>query len=146
MGTKRSVAPRNKGGRPKHKRDKQIAGQVLAYSSILTPHHDIAFLVGLSTKTLLKYYDKELQQGAIRAKLVGRRKLFERVNDGEPWAIQMLLKCKDGWTETQALDVTHRKPPNFGITFEDGGPGSANPAAASDDGIEVSGKGHGSDD
>ncbi len=132
----------SKGGRPRHKRNAEIAGKVLVLARVLTPHHQIATLVGLSTKTLLKYYRKELERGSIDSRLLARRKLFEQVQDGEPWAIQMVLKCKDGWIEKTEVDVTHKKPPSFGVTLGEAGPG----AARADSDIEVSGVFDGSED
>jgi hypothetical protein len=125
-------APR-KTGRPKHFKSETLISKVKMYAEIGTPHHDIALLVDMSIKTLLKYYRKELDVAAAQGKAIAGGMLRKAIVNGEPWAIKFFLACQAGWRETsvvqnQALDRNGLPvdPPKLGISFIDGGPGHGN--------------------
>ena len=105
------------------------------------PHHMISQLMGIDTKTLLKYYGEEMADGKARASYAVSKTLYaqatgEKDKDGN-WTILPNLsaaifwtKAQMGWREgsllqTQQLGADGKPidPPKLGISFDDGGPG-----------------------
>ncbi len=99
--------------------------------------------MGIDTKTLLKYYQEELNDGKARASYNVARTLYgqavgQKDADGT-WitppnmtALIYWTKTQMGWREatlvqTQQLGANGQPidPPKLGISFEDGGPGRA---------------------
>jgi hypothetical protein len=116
----------------RHQRTPESVTEVTAYATVGVPHHDIALLVHLSTKTLLKHYRKELDIGKARGNATISKRVFAMAAKGHLGACCFWLKTQAGWRETsvvqnQALDRngTPVDPPGLNISFEDGGPGRA---------------------
>jgi hypothetical protein len=128
--SRKPVTPAKTPGK-RHVKTELLANEARAYATVGTPHHDIALLMNISIKTLLKYYGEELAQAKARGVAMVAKTLYTKATqDQEPWAICFYLKCQGGWRETsviqnQALDK-HGNPvdqPKLGISFTDGGPG-----------------------
>jgi hypothetical protein len=83
--------------------------EVQAYAAVGTPHHDIAKIVGIDTKTLLKHYPDELTLGKSRANaMVGRALFTAATAPGKKQSIAAAifwLKAQAGWREK--IDVEH---------------------------------------
>ncbi len=138
----------------KHHWDEETAKKVMTYAGIGVPHHDIAHLVDIATKTLLKVYRKDLDLGKARANATVAKCMYEEATQTRNFsAMRYWLACQAGWRETsvvqsQALDKNGNpvdpSPPTFCI-FPNGGPGhtkGSGPAAEEEDpdaDIEVSG-------
>jgi hypothetical protein len=69
-----------------------------------TPHHDIALLVGVSIKTLLRYYRKELDIGKARANANVAKGLYSSAIKGNLGAQIFWLKAQAGWREVPKDD------------------------------------------
>lgn len=79
---------------------------MLAYATVGVPHHDIAVLVDMDTKTLLKHYRLELDRGKAEANAKATGKLFKLVDRENLGAIAFWLKCQAGWRERQVIEHT----------------------------------------
>jgi hypothetical protein len=95
-------------GRPRHLPTPEQRKQAEHYAATGTQHHDIAVILQIDTKTLLKYYRNELNLGAaaINAKVSGV--IAKRALDGEYWACNLWAKCRMGWKETAGLELTRK--------------------------------------
>ena len=67
---------------------------------------DIATYLGITEKTLVKYYKEELATGAIRANATIAKTLFQKAKDGDTTACIFWLKTRAGWRETQKVELT----------------------------------------
>jgi len=107
--------------RPRHEPTHDLRTQIKAYATVGVPHHDIAVLVGLTTKTLLKYYRVELDAGKARGNATVARRLFAQATSGNLGAMIFWLKAQAGWREVhvqenrypdgipeQAISITHK--------------------------------------
>ena len=65
------------------------------------PHHDIGPLVGVSIKTLLKHYRKELALGKTRANVKVGGSLYNAAIKGNVAAMIFWMKAQAGWREVQ---------------------------------------------
>jgi hypothetical protein len=104
--------------------------RITAYAMVGTPHHNIAVLVGITTKTLLKYYRKELDYGKAHGVANVAGKAYKGAMAGDKTMICFFLKCMGGWRETHVVqaqtlgaDGNPTAPAGAVITFDDGGPG-----------------------
>lgn len=95
--------------RPHEPTDK-LKAEVGAYATVGVPHHDIAKLVGIDTKTLLKYYRGELESSKARANAQVGRALFKAATTGGsiPAAI-FWMKAQAGWRDR--IDMTSDSKP-----------------------------------
>jgi len=65
-----------------------------------TPSHDIARYLGVSEKTLLKYYGKEIFRGPLEANAKVGQSLLKMATDGETTAATIYwTKARGGWSE-----------------------------------------------
>lgn len=64
------------------------------------PHHDIAEIMGIDTKTLLKYYGKEMRVGKATANKAVANRLYVEALKGHGWAVCFWMKCQAQWRET----------------------------------------------
>jgi hypothetical protein len=115
----------------RHIKSDQSSNEVRAYATVGTPHHDISVLMNLSTKTLLRHYRKELDEGKARGNATVAKTLFTAATVGNNLGAQMFwLRCQAGWREVQVVqnqlldkDGNAVDQPVLGISFSDGGPG-----------------------
>lgn len=61
---------------------------------------------GIDPKTLRFHFKREIAiaKAAIIGKAVG--KLYEAIDNGAPWAICFMLKCRGGWHEKSSVEVS----------------------------------------
>lgn len=70
-------------------------------------HHDIAILVGVSIKTLLKHYDVELKAGKAKANFNVSKTLYQRATANDKSALGAAIfwaKAQMGWREVQVIE------------------------------------------
>ena len=94
-------------------------GEVSALAGYHVPQRDIATYMGFDTKTLLKYFRKELDQGLSKGRVFIAKGLFERARAGDLGALIFLAKVQLGWTDRQQLDVTHKHQGNVDINHRE---------------------------
>lgn len=85
---------------PRHQPSDQQRAEAKAYAAVGVPHHDIALLLGITTKTLLKYYRHELDVGKAKANAQIGRCLFQQAIQGNTAAAIYWTKTQMGWRET----------------------------------------------
>lgn len=90
-------------GRKCHEPTEKSRGEVFAYAVVGVPHHDIAKLVKMDTKTLLKHYDEELKLGKFKANAVIAQSLFNQAKNGNTAAAIFWLKAQAGWREKHEI-------------------------------------------
>ena len=78
--------------------------EVSAYAAVGTPHHDIAKLVGIDTKTLLKWYRDELDTGKARANAQVAKTLFQQAIGGNITAAIFWMKAQAGWRDRPSFE------------------------------------------
>jgi hypothetical protein len=66
------------------------------------PHEDIALRLKISSDTLVKYYQEELDEGRIDANSAIAGTLFNQAKKGNTAAAIFWLKTRARWKETQS--------------------------------------------
>jgi len=66
---------------------------------------DIAFMVGVSHTTLLKYYGDEMRRVRIENVRGAGKNLYQQAMGGNMTALIFYLKSQGGWREKQEVDV-----------------------------------------
>ncbi|MGL5115255.1 MAG: hypothetical protein ACRC7C_08015 [Beijerinckiaceae bacterium] len=98
-----------------HTPTEETRAQVKALAQFVT-QADIATFLGISDKTLRKYYPEEIRTGSVNANMMVARRLFEIATKGQGreavTAMIFWLKTRAQWRET--VDVNHQH------TFVDG--------------------------
>lgn len=90
-----------------HKPTEASRKEVSAYAAVGTPHHDIARLVGLSIKTLLKHYRHELDTGKARATAQVAKTLFQMATQEKNTAAAIFwMKAQAGWRDRSEVEMT----------------------------------------
>lgn len=126
--------------RPKHEPTAESRAQCTAFSIVGTPHHDCALLMGISIKTLLKYYPDELRLGKLRANANMGGTLYRMGMSGKiPAATIFWMKSQAGWRDQAEVqpgntififDDPTQRPPGYGRKTRGGGGGSGAGGAA----------------
>jgi hypothetical protein len=96
--------------------------KVTAHAMTGVAHHELAVLMDLSTKTLLKHYRKELDYGKAQGVARVTGKLFALCMAGDKAMIAFYMKCQGGWRETQKVEHTGADgaplaPPSVTVNF-----------------------------
>lgn len=94
---------RNKGGRPKFVPTEDQVKQVKAMCMWGTPHHHQARVIGISIKTFIRAFRKDLDLGQSQGVVHCFGKLHAAINAGEQWAIKLYLANTCGWHDTNVL-------------------------------------------
>jgi hypothetical protein len=89
-------------GKPRHIPTDVLRAQVSAYQICGVPHHEIAHLIGVNIRTLLKYYQFELTHAKNRANAIVNQRLFAQTKTN-PAAAIFWHKAQMGWRETQQV-------------------------------------------
>lgn len=96
---------RHPGGRPQHQPTQEQL-QIAELAAVVgIPHHDIAELLGISTKTLLKHYPSQLKLGKIRATVKVGGSLYNAAIKGNTAAQIFWMKAQAGWREVNRIDL-----------------------------------------
>ena len=95
--------------RKAHAPSEQSQKSVLALAGMGMPEADIATVVGISAKTLRKYYRRELDTGHLTANARVAQNLFN-IATGQSRsaasACMFWLKTRAGWKETNAHEIS----------------------------------------
>jgi hypothetical protein len=90
-------------GLPPHVPTDESRAQVAALKSFGIQQDEIALYLDIDPKTLIKYYRRELDIGAMHANARVAARLFETAtstgNDFVPASMYFWLKCRAGWRE-----------------------------------------------
>ena len=89
------------------------------------PHEHIAALIGISDKTLRKYYAPDLAVGKARASARIAQTLFNKAEGGDTTAMIWWTKAQMGWGETNTTKLANPDGSaieGFQIVFKDGQP------------------------
>jgi hypothetical protein len=70
------------------------------------PHEQIAFLIGVTDKTLRKKYRSELAGGKIKANLQIGATLFKKATGGDATCLIWWTKTQMGWREDRTLQLS----------------------------------------
>lgn len=95
-----------KTGRPPHKPTNETRATVIDLKSCGVPHKMIAARIGIDSNTLERHYRSELDVAMIENIKVAKRRLFDRIEDGEVGAIAFFLKAQAGWSEKTNVELT----------------------------------------
>ena len=99
-------------GKPAHVPTDISRAQVSAYQICGVPHHELAELIGITTKTLLKYYSAELKAAKHKANAIVNQRLFAQTKTSAAAAI-FWHKAQMGWRETQVIAGDRENPLAF---------------------------------
>jgi hypothetical protein len=92
---------------------------VKSLAAVGIPPADIARDIGVSEKTLMKYFHKEIFRGPLEANAkVGKALLEMSTNGQEPAASIYWSKARCGWHENQGGDVGPAAIPDFVVALE----------------------------
>lgn len=97
-------------GRSRHQPTSEQRAQVEILAAVGTRHEDIAALVGVQLRTLVKCYKKELALGKAKAIFEMGKTLFKMAKNGNTAACIFFLKAQGGWRETQVIETPDKKP------------------------------------
>ena len=86
----------------KHEPTQQDRDTARRLSALGVPHEDIALRIKISSDTLVKYYQEELDEGRIDANSAIAGTLFNQAKKGNTAAAIFWLKTRARWKETQA--------------------------------------------
>ena len=86
----------------KHEPTQQDRDTARRLSALGVPHEDIATRLKISSDTLVKYYQEELDEGRIDANSVIAGTLFNQAKKGNTAAAIFWLKTRARWKETQS--------------------------------------------
>src|SRR5580692_11795710 len=92
-------------GRPKHTKTPETLQKVRNWAMVGVTHENIATLIGIAPKTLLKHYRTELDVGKATANATVCAHLFDLARKGNLGAICFWLKTQAGWRETSLVQT-----------------------------------------
>jgi len=93
-------------GRPAHKPTQADRNTAKRLAALGCPHEGIAIRLKISSDTLTKYYQTELDEGRIDANSVIAGTLFQQAKNGNTQAAIFWLKTRARWKETSSHEVT----------------------------------------
>lgn len=93
-------------GRPRHSPTKAARDTVKMHAMVGTPQEQIAAVLGITDKTLTKYYRRELDTALIQANAQIGGALYNKAIGGDTTAQIFWMKTRAGWSEKQQLDHT----------------------------------------
>lgn len=88
-----------------HKPTDETRKLVRNLSAVGTRYKDIALKLGIVDDTLVKHYQKELDEGRIDANASIAQGLYAQAKNGNTTAMIFWLKTRAGWKETQAHEI-----------------------------------------
>ena len=93
-------------GRPRHQPTQADRDTAKRLSALGCPHEDIAIRLKISSDTLVKYYQVELDEGRIDANSAIAGTLFQQAKNGNTAAAIFWLKTRARWKETDRHEIT----------------------------------------
>jgi hypothetical protein len=108
--------------RPKFNPTEEQRRLVKSLSACGVTQEQIAQRLGLrSTKTLREHFRKELSQGISDANFNVSRTLYKMATSGNHIVATLFwMKCRGGWRERPALELSSLAPPPFIVAKEQG--------------------------
>ena len=91
--------------------------KVINFSSVGVPQADICKVIGITEKTLRKYYREELDTSAINANAQVAGWLFGQCKQGNTTAMLFWLKTRAKWRETDSPMSDSSAEPVTSITY-----------------------------
>ncbi|MGD0302450.1 MAG: hypothetical protein ABSE86_35695 [Bryobacteraceae bacterium] len=85
-----------------------------------TRQDDIAIILGLSPRTVRKYFRQELDRGALEANSKVAQALYKKALAGDTASAIFWLKCRAGWRERGGLELGSAPAPPFLVALEQG--------------------------
>ena len=98
-------------GQQPHVPTDQLRRQVEAMSSYGIPQDDISAVIGITPKTLRKYYRVELDTAEAKANAMVAGKLYANCMSGKEASIFFWLKTRAQWKETVRNENIDLPPP-----------------------------------
>ncbi len=113
---------RGKGGRPPVKLEPDQVERIKKAAGLGLTFEDISILSGCSIDTLKKYCGDILLEGRANTNAAVASSLFAAAKSGNVTAMIFWLKCRAGWVDRQAIEVTGANgadiTPQLTITIE----------------------------
>jgi hypothetical protein len=108
--------------RPKFNPTEEQRKLVKVFSGYGIPQEQIARRLGIrSTKTLRKHFRKELDEGIANANYNVTKTLYNMATSGNHVVATLFwMKCRGGWRERSALELSSIAPPPFIVAKEQG--------------------------
>jgi hypothetical protein len=94
--------------------------QVQQASGLGLPQEQIGALIGISDKTLRKYYGTELALGKAQASAAVAKSLFNKAQSGDTTAMIWWTKAQMGWGESNTTKIANADGsniPNIQVSF-----------------------------
>lgn len=91
--------------------------QVKKMAAVGMPHDLVAEIIGITSKTLRKYFRRDLTRGDAEGKLRIASKLMQSVDAGNVTARIYMAKMRLGWREDRQVPPP-LSPPSFVVTVE----------------------------
>ena len=92
--------------KPRYEPTAEMRQKVQAWATVHVPHHQIAVLAGISTKTLLRAFKHELAIGKATAIANISNKLYGAAMRGDKASMFFFLKAQAGWREVERKELT----------------------------------------
>jgi len=96
-----------------HEPSEKTRAQVEASAGLGLPHDQIGALIGISDKTLRKYYSTELAVGKAKASAKIAQTLFNKAVKGDTTASIWWTKAQMGWGETNTTKLANADGSNI---------------------------------
>lgn len=93
-----------KKGTKNHKRTEENAKWVLKMSLAGTPQETIGRVLKISVETLQKYYEKEIEEGSVKANANLAAKAYEKAMSGDTALLIFMNKTKNRWSERHEVE------------------------------------------
>lgn len=106
-------------GRPPHKPTEESKATAKRLSALGVTHEDIAKRLKISSDTLVRYYQEELDEGRIDANSSIAGTLFQQAKNGNTAAAIFWLKTRARWKETSTHEVTGAEGGPLQISWAD---------------------------
>jgi len=90
-----------------HEPTEKTRTQVQQASGLGLPQEQIGALIGISDKTLRKYYGTELALGKATASASIAKSLFNKAQSGDTTAMIWWTKAQMGWGETNTTKIAN---------------------------------------
>lgn len=85
--------------RQRHQPTDELRARAESFAAVGVPQHTIAQLMGITTKTLLKYYAREIDLGKVRANAAVAGVLYRQAMKGNTTAAIFWMKAQAGWRD-----------------------------------------------
>ena len=96
-----------------HEPTEQTRAQAESAAGLGLPHDQIGALIGISDKTLRKYYATELAVGKAKASAKIAKTLFNKAVNGDTTASIWWTKAQMGWGETNTTKLANADGSNI---------------------------------